>query len=299
MKVLCFGSLNLDHTYRVHHLLQPGETNRALSYDMVPGGKGANQALAMARAGAKVFMAGCIGSDGQILKAFLQENCVDTTQILETDAPTGHAVIQVDDNGENCILVYPGANTKLTQQQIDKTIEQFKEGDILLTQNETNLVDTLLQKAKRRGMITVLNPSPVTESLKETLPLAAIDWLILNEAELFALSGKSEREAAIAQIQSRNPACKLIVTLGKDGAIYCKNKEVVYQRAYEVQAIDTTAAGDTFTGYFFEIYYKTQDPQTALSYAAAAAALAVTQRGAAESIPCLEETEAFLHDSGS
>ena len=169
MRALCFGSLNRDHTYRLHHFLRPGETNHALSYDVLAGGKGLNQALSLARAGAETFMGGCIGEDGLSLQTFLQNNGVDTQYLKKVEAPTGHAIIQVEDSGENCILVYPGANYALTEEQIEETLGQFAAGDLLLVQNETNLVGMLLQKAKERRMITALNPSPISETLREEI----------------------------------------------------------------------------------------------------------------------------------
>lgn len=294
MRALCFGSLNRDHTYRLHHFLRPGETNHALSYDVLAGGKGLNQALSLARAGAETFMGGCIGEDGLSLQTFLQNNGVDTQYLKKVEAPTGHAIIQVEDSGENCILVYPGANYALTEEQIEETLGQFAAGDLLLVQNETNLVGMLLQKAKEHGMITALNPSPISETLREEIPLAMVDWLILNRAELSALAGAEDLQEAVKHMQEAYPRCRLVVTLGAEGAVYCDGNGTIRQPAYAVQTVDTTGAGDTFTGYFLETYYRTLDPKEALRRAAAAAALAVTRPGAAASIPAAEEVSSFL-----
>lgn len=297
MKALCFGSLNLDHTYRLHHFLQPGETNHALNYDILPGGKGLNQAIALARAGMETSMAGCIGGGGESLTAFLEENHVDTHLLRTAEVPTGHTVIQVEDSGENCILVYPGANHTLTEEQIFETVRQFAPGDLLLAQNETNLVGTILKAAKKQGMMTVFNPSPMTDALKETLPLEAVDWLIVNETELAALTGQSEPREAMEQLQSCYPDCKLVVTLGSDGAVCYDGRQVIRQDAYPVCAVDTTAAGDTFTGYFFGTYQETGEAKSALKRAAAAAAMAATKHGAAASIPVPGDVDIFIREA--
>ena len=294
MKALCFGSLNIDHTYRLHRFLQPGETNHALSFDILPGGKGLNQAIALARAGGEVYMGGCVGADGQSLSAFLQKNGVHTDYLKIVSEPTGHTVIQVEDSGENCILVYPGANYALSKEQISDTLQHFDAGDLLIVQNETNLVGTILTMAKERGMITVLNPSPMRATLRNEIPFMAVDWLILNRAELTTLAENEVPQDAVAAIQAQYPDCKLVVTLGGDGAFYCDNERTVRQKAYQVQAIDTTGAGDTFTGYFLESYQQTQDPAKSLARASAAAAIAVTRHGAADSIPTAEETDKFM-----
>ena len=295
MKALCFGSLNLDHIYRLHRFLQPGETNHALSYEVLAGGKGLNQALSLARAGAETSMGGCIGEDGISLQSFLRENGVDTQYLKKTEMSTGHAIIQVEDGGENCILVYPGANYALTEEQIEDTIKQFAAGDLLLVQNETNLVGTLIQKAKERGMITALNPSPISETLREEIAFSMVDWLILNRAELYTLTGTEDLQEAVKHMQEDYPRCRLVVTLGSEGAVYCDGESMIRQPAYTVQTVDTTGAGDTFTGYFLETYYRTQDPREALRYATAAAAIAVTRHGAAASIPNAEEVSSFLY----
>lgn len=296
MKILCFGSLNLDHTYRLHHFLAPGETNHALSYHVGLGGKGFNQAAALARAGAKVSMGGCIGADGARFRTFLREIGVDETPLKTVDAPTGHAMIQVDDSGENCILVYPGANHALTEAQIEETLCRFQAGDLLLAQNETNLVGVLLKKAKEHGLITVLNPSPMTEELKSEVTFSDIDWLILNRAELMALTGTANAQEAMKQLREQNGGCRLVVTLGSEGVLFFDGESIIRQPAFPVQAVDTTGAGDTFTGYFLQTYYETGSPEKALERAAAAAALAVTRSGAADAIPEAETVNGFMYN---
>lgn len=163
MKILNFGSLNIDYTYSVDHIVHPGETITSGSLEVFPGGKGLNQSIALARAGADVYHAGLIGEDGIFLRDLCRESGVKTGYIRETETRTGNAIIQVSEKGENCIILYPGANREQTEEYIDEVLKGFGEGDVLLLQNEINLLDYLISKGAEKGMKIVLNPSPFDE----------------------------------------------------------------------------------------------------------------------------------------
>lgn len=289
MKILCFGSLNIDHTYQVERFLKPGETASALDYALHAGGKGLNQAVALARAGAEVCMAGCAGADGGMLLELLRENRVNTDWVETVPVPTGHAVIQVDRNGQNCILICAGANAAVTREQADRTLERFSPGDALLLQNEISEGGYIARRAKALGMELWLNPSPITKELLEGDAVNLADWLVLNELELAALTGEEDPMAGVSRFTASRPEKKLVLTLGGEGSLFAGDGVVLRQPAFPVEAVDTTGAGDTYLGYFLAAYQETRDPKTALERASRAAAIAVTRTGAAEAIPWREE----------
>ena len=289
MKVLCFGSLNIDHTYQVERFLKPGETASAASYALHAGGKGLNQAIALARAGAEVHMAGCVGADGEMLLEFMRASGVHTDFVETVSAPTGHAIIQVDDSGQNCILICHGANAAVTQAQVDQTLAHFSAGDVLLLQNEISGIGYIAWKAKSLGMELWVNPSPVTEELLRGGAVDLADWLVVNELELAALTGIEDVPRSVQRFMERYPQKKLVLTLGGQGSLFAGNGAVLRQSAVPVTAVDTTGAGDTYLGYFLAVYLRTHSPETALEMAAKAAAIAVTRSGAAEAIPKMEE----------
>lgn len=290
MRICNFGSLNIDRVYRVARFVKAGETATALAYAQNVGGKGLNQSVALARAGAAVCHAGCIGPDGAFLAAYLLENGVDLTCLKEVEAPTGHAVIQVEEGGQNCILIHPGANGRVTREQAETTLSRFGPGDWLLLQNEISALAPILEIGRARGMRIVLNPSPVTEELL-TAPLQLVDWFILNEIEGEALTGERESERIADALVKRYPRAAFVLTLGEKGAVYAKGTERIAVPAVPVRAVDTTAAGDTFTGYFLAQITKGAPVEEALGLAAAAAALAVSRPGAAGSIPYMSEVK--------
>ncbi|MBQ6465330.1 MAG: ribokinase [Oscillospiraceae bacterium] len=296
MKVLCFGSLNIDYVYRVPHFVARGETLASAALEVFSGGKGLNQSVALARAGAKVLHAGAIGAEGRFLLEELAAAGVDTALVEVLDGVrTGHAVIQRDESGDNCILLYGGANRAITREQIDRTLARFSAGDVLLLQNEISEGLYAARRAGERGMRVVLNPSPMEESL---LPLFALaDTLLLNEveaAQFLGLPADAAPELLIDGLRRRLPETELVLTLGARGAVYACGDTLLCQRAFPVRAVDTTAAGDTFTGFFLASRLSGADAPAALRLASAAAALAVTRPGAAPSIPTRGEAEAFL-----
>lgn len=289
MKILCFGSLNIDHTYRVERFLKPGETVSAAGYERHAGGKGLNQAIALARAGAEVHMAGCAGPDGGMLLELLRDSGVSTDCVETVPVPTGHAIIQVDGAGQNCILICAGANAAVTREQADRTLARFSAGDALLLQNEIRETGYIAQQAKALGMELWLNPSPITKDLLEGDAVGLADWFVLNELELAALTGTGDPAEGVSRFTASHPEKKLVLTLGKEGSLFAGGGLLLRQPALPVPAVDTTGAGDTYLGYFLAAYLETRDPRTALERASRAAAIAVTRAGAAEAIPRREE----------
>ena len=315
MKILNFGSLNIDYTYKVPHFVGRGETLAALDMKKFPGGKGLNQSVALGRSGAEVYHAGAVGmDDGEFLAELLKENSADTRFIRRLDMPSGHAIIQNTPDGDNCILICGGANRAITREMVDETLSFFGEGDFLVLQNEISSLEYLMDRARENGMRIVLNPSPFDRAL---IPLVkkGVYLLMVNEVEAAGLcgtspsgedsgersgedgtaaSGPAARDALIAGIRAHFPGTRAVLTLGGEGACYIDGDETVFQPAFPVKAVDTTAAGDTFTGYFVGALAEGRSPAEALKRAAAAAAISVTKPGAAPSVPGKEEVEAFL-----
>ena len=298
MKTLCFGSLNIDNVYHVSHFVTRGETLAADALNIFSGGKGLNQSVALARAGLDVYHAGAIGNDGRFLLNELKQAGADTRFVyILDDTRTGHAIIQKNEEGDNSILIFGGANQKITQAQIGMTLDNFSAGDLLVLQNEISEMAYLISSAKKRGMLIALNPSPMDDSLIPLLP--QVDLLILNEveaAQFLQVEQDTYPELMINELVQQLPEVSIVLTLGKDGAIFAKGEERIRQNAITVQTVDTTAAGDTFTGFLLAGIMNGDSPASAMKYAAAAAAIAVTRLGAAPSIPTREEVLSFLED---
>ena len=292
MKILNIGSCNIDYVYTLNHIVAPGETETSSKMETFPGGKGLNQSIAAARAGAKVYHAGCVGEGSEILTDILCDSNVDISLLKKLDMKNGHAVIQVASSGENSIFLYPGSNEALTKEYIDSVIENFDKGDILLLQNEVNLVSYAVDKAYEKGMQVVLNPSPYNEKIGE-IDFNKLSYIILNEVEASALSGKSDAKDALYFIAEKYPDLKVMLTLGKKGCIYKDSNTEISQNAFTVKAVDTTAAGDTFTGYFLSGITEGKEISEILKTASAASAIAVSKMGAAPSIPEKAEVEKF------
>ena len=297
MKVLNFGSLNLDYVYRVEHFVQPGETLSATSQTVNPGGKGLNQSIALARAGAEVYHAGCLGVGGESLGKLLRENGVDTSYLFPTDELQGNAVIQVEPSGQNCILLFGGSNQCITSGQVDKTLAAFSAGDYLVLQNEVNDLPMIVAKAYERGMKIVLNPSPYNEKLS-AVDFGKLSWLLVNEVEAYQISGSDDPEEAWRVLHDAYPRLSVLITLGSAGSAAYKVEngevETTRQEAFRVRAVDTTAAGDTFTGFFIGALLEGKPLQECMCRASMASALGVTRPGAAGSIPTRDEVEEAL-----
>jgi ribokinase len=293
MKTMVFGSLNIDHIYQLLHFTRPGETIIANDYQKHAGGKGFNQAIALAKAGQKTALAGMIGQDGLFLKEFLFENQIDTSLLKVVDAPTGHTIIQVDSQGANSIIVYGGANQKNTPENIEHVLAALSEGDILFLQNEISHVVEIIQCAHNKNIRIVLNPSPVIEEMKHW-PLDCVDYIILNEVEGEALTEQKKPSAILDCLLQKYTDCHFVLTLGENGSIYADKEQLVMQPAFPTKAVDTTAAGDTFTGYFFSMICQGESIKRSLEVAALASSIAIGRHGAAESIPLLSEVLEML-----
>ena len=284
MKILNFGSCNIDYVYKLPHIVVPGETLTASSLSLFPGGKGLNQSVAAARAGAQVYHAGVIGSDGGMLRDVLKESGADVRYLQQVDCQNGHAIIQLSDSAQNSIFLHVGTNGMVTKEYIDQVLTQFSAGDILVLQNEISNVPYLIERGCALGMRVIFNPSPFDSSLLQ-LPLEKVDYLILNEVEAAGFFGCEDTQRILAEKQKRYPALKMVLTLGKEGCIYADESGVIACPAFMVEAVDTTAAGDTFAGYFAAALAEEMETEHALGRASAASALAVSAMGAAPSIP--------------
>ena len=295
MKALNFGSLNLDYVYQVDHFVGPGETLSALSQSVNPGGKGLNQSVALARAGAPVYHGGCVGAGGELLAALLEKNGVDTRFLRRVEAIQGNAMIQVAPSGENCILLFGGSNQQVSRAQIEEALSQFGPGDYLVLQNYINNLPLMVELAHDRGMILALNPNPYNDRLTG-VDFAKLSWLLVNEVEAEQISGSGEPQAAWEAVHSRWPGVSLVVTLGKRGSVAfpAGGGEPVFQPAFPAKAVDTTGAGDTFTGYFLAGLMEARPLPECMVRASLAAALSVARPGAADSIPTREELEIEL-----
>lgn len=288
MKILDFGSLNIDHVYHLKHLVREGETLSSDTYRKNAGGKGLNQAIALARAGCRVYFAGAVGKDGLFLKEYLESFGVDTTRLKTLDEPTGHAIIQVDEEGRNSIILYGGANRKITDEMIDQALDGFEPGDYILLQNEISGLSGIMKKAAQKGLRIALNPSPISPALLNA-PLDVVNCFLLNEVEGADLTGENEPDKILDALLSRYPACRAVLTLGEKGSIYADKNTRARQDAVRVRAVDTTAAGDTFTGYFLSSMLLGEPVARSLYTAAVASAIAVSRPGAGASIPARAE----------
>lgn len=295
MKIINFGSLNNDYVYHVSDFVRPGETIPAKDMQVHAGGKGLNQSLAIARSGNCVLHAGAIGNDGTALKKLLCDAGADTNWLLHTETKTGHAIIQLSDSGQNAILVYGGANQCLTEQYVDEILQLGKPGDFVLLQNECNMLREIMQKAHNKGLGVAWNPSPFPERI-ETYPLDCVDCFIVNEYEAEQLAGEAyiNFDRLLDKLIKMFPEKIIVLTCGKEGVLCYCGGGVYKHKAFEVKALDTTAAGDTFCGYFLGSLCRGVPCNKSLEIASAAAAIAVTREGAAPSIPTMEEVEAFI-----
>jgi ribokinase len=296
MKVLNFGSLNVDYFYQVEHLVLPGETISSDDLRITTGGKGLNQSIALSKAGIKPFHGGAIGkADGAMLKDFLDNNGVNVDFIETFDGPSGHAIIQVDQYGQNCIVLFGGTNQQIDHAFADRVLSNFDNGDIILLQNEISSTAYIMEMANKRGMKIYFNPSPANSKLSE-YPIHYVDTLILNEVEGEQLAGQNNVNYILDSLIDKYPKTKIVLTLGERGVAYADKDKREYCGIYENTVVDTTAAGDTFTGYFIGCAAKGMDIKHSLKFASAAASIAVSRLGAACSIPSLEEVESFMKE---
>ena len=289
MSILCIGSINIDHVYRVTRHPAAGETLAAEGYAVHLGGKGANMSLAAAAAGGQVQHVGAIGSEGAWCRDRLASAGVGTWGIADSDAATGHAIIMVDEAGENIILIHAGANRALTEKQIAAAIGRAAPGDWLLLQNETNLVAHAARTARMAGLKVAYAAAPF-DAHAATQVLPHVDLLAVNEVEA------SQLGQALGTAPEALPVPSILVTRGAEGAIYRDEAAVTEAPAFPVTPVDTTGAGDTFLGYFLAALDAGAIAEEALRLSAAAAAIQITRPGAADAIPIRDEVDTFLAD---
>lgn len=288
-KVLCFGSINIDHVYGVCDFVQPGETVSCKSHTLCPGGKGFNQAVALARAGCPVWFSGKHGADADFMIEMLRAERIDTSLLHRTQTGSGHTVIQVTESGQNCIIVCPGANGEITREDVDETLRHFSPGDYLLLQNEIGSLPYIIRRGVELGMKVYVNPSPISEELLDPAVLQGVSGLILNEIEGEALTGRRKPEEILDVLSARYPGTEVLLTLGEKGAMHRAADVTRTCAAVKTTVVDTTAAGDTFTGYYISGLVSGEPIDQTLETASKAAAIAVSRMGAAVSVPRREE----------
>lgn len=289
--ILTIGSLNIDHVYQVQDISRPGETIHTKSYSQFCGGKGLNQSLAAVRAGARVAHAGCIGEDGKWLVSLLEEEGVDISLIETKNLSTGHAIIQVSDQGENSIFIYGGANQSLDAENLRKSFNLAKQPTYLLLQNETNVVVEAMNMAHAQGIPIAYNPAPMDDDLWSKFPLEFVSILFVNEIEGATLAGSEKTTDILDYIIARLPMTSLVLTKGANGVTCRQGNETFSVPGHIVDVVDTTAAGDTFVGYCLAKLAQGQDLSSAITVANRAAAICVTRVGAAPSIPYAQELD--------
>ena len=286
--IINVGSINIDHVYRVGHLPEAGETIAAVSHQKFLGGKGINQSIAISKSGGELIHIGAVGPDGEWVLSEIHNMGVDTRHIRKSGRPTGHAVICVDDAGENQIVIYSGANHDIDLGPVQQVFRDHGGPENwALIQNETNATTEIAKLAKKNGLNLAYSAAPFEpEKIPELIGLC--DLLVVNEleaAEICSLTGKELGNLPVAQ---------LVVTMGSKGATYHAKGETIQQEAFPVEPVDTTGAGDTFLGAFLASFSRGEPAAAALGYAAAASAIQVTRPGAAAAIPERDTVLEFL-----
>ena len=298
MSIINIGSLNLDYVYRVDQFLLPGETKSSLSLDVNAGGKGLNQSIALAKAGCKVCHAGVYGAGGDMLVQTLEKYGVDTHLMQQrTDIQNGHAIIQVAESGQNCILLYGGSNQVLTEAYIRQVIDFCAADDMILLQNEINNIGLIIDLAYEKHIPVIMNIAPMTPEVAN-YDLSKLTWIVVNEIEGAALAGGDSVEETMNNLCTRYPASGILMTLGSDGA-WLKNGDTdIRMNALKIEnVVDTTAAGDTFLGYFLAAMTRKTGMFEALQQATCASAMAIQKTGAAQSIPDPADLFAFWEEN--
>ena len=293
MSVWNLGSINVDLFYRVPHLVQPGETLPAKSHQTGLGGKGANQSVAIARAGAQVHHIGMVGADNRWVLDRLVSYGVDVTHVSEAEAATGHAIIMVDEVGENSIVTYAGANYAQLVGKIDAALAEAHEGDILALQTEVSHLAEAAQIARGRGLFVAYSAAPFRPDIAKKM-LPHVDLLVLNEVEAGQLAG------AMGMPVEEVPVPHMLITLGARGARWRDQQtgHVTEVPAFPVEPVDTTGAGDCFIGYVLAGLDQGMSREEAMRFGTAAAAIKVTRTGTADAIPARAEVDAFLETEG-
>lgn len=294
-KILVFGSLNIDIVYSLDHIVRPGETILSSDIEKNPGGKGLNQACAISKTGLDVYMAGCVGEDGAMLLDTLSSFGVDVSNVKSVSVPTGNAIIERSKDGQNSIILFAGANRVIDKMMIDDVVASFEEDDIIVLQNEINGLEYIIEKASEKGMYVVFNPAPFDPSVF-SLPLDKVNLLVVNEIEGAGIADKDDNatyEDILDALREKYRKTEVIMTCGCNGSYWQKNDERIYQEALKVDAVDTTAAGDTFIGYFIASRELGHTVKESMRYATVASSITVTRKGAAGSVP--EGNEVFVN----
>lgn len=298
MKILNFGSINIDHVYRVPHLVCPGETISCSNYKQFAGGKGANQSVALGRAGADVVHAGKIGHEAEWMLKKLKQSAVNVDAVEISDELTGHAVIQVSEDGENSIVLFPGTNYSIDKKYIDNVFMQNKNCDYLLIQNEINEIPYIMEKAKQADMKICFNPAPFYSNVLD-YPLGLIDILIVNETEAEGISRAKDEAEIINKVRKQYPDTDFIMTRGAEGVSACFSEKLLRIPAKKVETVvDTTAAGDTFIGYYLASVSNGIEKKAAVEAACDAAAVCVSAEGAMDSIPYAGDCNCIKNSRG-
>lgn len=285
MKVYNFGSLNIDYSFQVDHLVLPGETESSSSFQINCGGKGLNQSIALKKAGIDVIHIGLVGrSDSKMIFDLLKKENIDTTHIKKKNTNTGSAFIQVDKNGENNIVLNGGANHLVDKKFIDESLKDAKENDYLVIQNEISSLKYLIEKASKLKMRIIFNPSPMNDSIF-SLPLDKIYMFFLNKDESINLA--KNKKNTLNTLINKYPNSQFVITSGSKESIYYDLKNIYKETPSKITPVDTTAAGDTFLGYFLASYIRGENRP--LLVANTASSLTCLKRGASISIPYKDE----------
>jgi len=284
MKILNFGSINKDFFYSVNDFVKPGETISSIRYNIKIGGKGLNQSVGISKAGQKIYHAGIINKDDTFILDKLKKWNINCENILLSNNPTGHAIIQVDKKGENSIIIHGGANHDVDIKFIKSVLSKFDSGDILVLQNEINNIKEIIDRAHHKKMKIVFNPAPFNNEIL-SYDLNKISTLILNQTEGEALSKEKKPDGILKVLNSKFNNTEIILTLGEKGSLYSFKDELVKIKAHKLDTVDTTGAGDTFIGYYVAGIASKKSKKDNLNRASEAAAIATTKLGGAESIP--------------
>ena len=284
MKILNFGSINKDFFYSVNDFVRPGETISSNTYEIMIGGKGLNQSVGISKAGVKVYHAGIINKDDTFIIDKLKSWKINCDNILLSDNPTGHAIIQVNKKGENSIIIHGGANHDFNLKSIKSILSKFETGDILLLQNEINNIEEIIDRAHYKKMKIIFNPAPFNNDILK-YDLNKINTLMLNQSEGEGLSNEKIPDKILKVLNNNFKNTEIILTLGEKGSLYSYKDELIKIRAHDVKTVDTTGAGDTFIGYYVAGFASKMNKKDNLNRASKAAALTTLKLGGAESIP--------------
>lgn len=288
MKFINFGSMHIDYVYNVKQIVKARETMNAVDHTTNLGGKGLNQSVALARAGAKVSHVGIVGNDGVGLKTLLTDNAIGTEHVEYLDQANGHAVIQVNSEGDNTILIFGGTNQRYTPELIERALASSEPDDLILVQNQINDVPRIIEQAKKHKRKIIFNLAPVTQNMAY-YPLEYVDIFVLNQHQGNLLTQQEKPDAILAALQRRYPQAAFVLTMGQSGVKFVDNHRRLTIPAERVPATDTNAGGDTFVGYFLARWHLGDTIERSLELACRAAALCITRKGAATSIPYLAE----------